>query len=387
MTMRQEVVSPLSAGQYINCNKGVRNMNVKSLIGKVQTVLGIIDADDLGVTLPHEHLIADLSMYFTEPTEVSEKNLAHQPVTLENLYWVHLNKFNNADNLKLYDEQLAIKEALLYKKAGGDTIVELSSIGLVRDPLALVRISRATGLNIVMGSGYYLECSHPPELADMTEEEITEEIVRDIMIGVDNTKVQAGIIGEIGCGLPLTDSERKVLRASAAAQQRTGAALSIHPTLKDDSVMEIVKILGDAGADLSRTVIDHLHAFSLDIIREIADAGCYIEFDSFGYPKLLPSLYPVATFQAGPLKVQRTEPALIIEIKRLIDEGYLNQILISHDVCFKHCYTTYGGAGYAHILRNVIPCMLQRGDVSEEQIHTIMVENPKRVLSFAPVID
>ena len=145
-------------------------MDVTSLTGKVQTVLGIINADDLGVTLPHEHIIADLSMYFTEPTEASEKGLAYQPVTLENLYWVQLNKFSNIDNLRLCDEQLAIKEALLYKTAGGNTIVELSSIGLARDPLALVRISRATGLNIVMGSGYYLECSHPPKLAGMTEE-------------------------------------------------------------------------------------------------------------------------------------------------------------------------------------------------------------------------
>ncbi len=360
-------------------------MNVTSLTGKVQTVLGIIDADDLGVTLPHEHLITDLSMYFTEPTEASEKSLAYQPITLENLYWVHLNKFNNIDNLKLRDEQLAIKEALLYKRAGGNTIVELSSIGLARDPLALTRIARTTGLNVVMGSGYYLECSHPPKLAGMTEEEITEEIVRDIMIGVGNTGVRAGIIGEIGCSLFLTDNERKVLCASAAAQQRTGAALNIHPPLKDDEALEIVKILGDAGADLSRTIIDHVHTVSLTTVREIADAGCYIEFDTFGYPMILPSPYPVATFQAGPLRIPLTEPALIIEIKRLIDSGYLNQILISHDVCFKHCYTAYGGAGYAHILRDVVLCMLQRGGISEEQIHTIMVENPKRILSFAPI--
>ncbi len=360
-------------------------MNVTSLTGKVQTVLGIIDAGELGVALPHEHLITDLSMYFTEPTETTEKSLAYQPVTLENLYWVQRNHFNNIDDLKLCDEQLAIKEALLYKCAGGDTIVELSSIGLARDPLVLARISRATGLNVIMGSGYYMECAHPPELPGMTEEEITEEIVRDIMIGVDNTRVRAGIIGEIGCSLPLKDSERKVLRASAVAQQRTGAALNIHPTFNDDSVLETIKILGDAGADLSRTIIDHVHAFSSDMVREIADAGCYIEFDNLGYPKLLPSSYPVANYPTGPLYIPLTELALIIEIKQLIDSGYLNQILISHDVCFKHCYTTYGGAGYAHILRDVVPCMLQRGGISEEQIHTIMVENPKRFLSFALV--
>ncbi len=116
-------------------------MRQEELTGKVQTALGIINADSLGVTLPHEHLLADLSCYFVEPTEATEKRLTHQPITLENLYWVKLHRENNADNLKLTDEQLAIKEALLYKWARGDTIVELSNIGLFPDPLGLARIA------------------------------------------------------------------------------------------------------------------------------------------------------------------------------------------------------------------------------------------------------
>ncbi len=232
-------------------------MRQEELTGRVQTVLGIIDADSLGVTLPHEHLLIDLSCYFVEPTEATEKRLAHQPITLENLVWVKTHPDNHADNLRLTDEQLAIKEALLYKWAGGDTIVELTPIGIARDPLGLARIARATGLNVVMGAGYYVGATHPLELAAKTEEEISEGIVRDIMVGVGDTGVRAGIIGEIGCSTPLTDSERKVLRASAAAQRRTGAALNIHPTMSEDGVLESIKILGDAGADLSRTVISH----------------------------------------------------------------------------------------------------------------------------------
>ncbi len=359
-------------------------MRQEELTGKAQTVLGIIDADSLGVTLPHEHLLMDFSATFVEPTEASERKLAHQPITLENLYWVRLHRSNSAGNLNLTDEQLAIKEALLYKWAGGDTIVELSLRGIARDPLGLARISRATGLNVVMGAGYYIGASHPPELTTMTEEEITEEIVRDIMVGVDDTRVRAGIIGEIGCSIPLQDNERKVLRASAAAQRRTGAAINIHPSWSDDLVLEIIKILGDAGADLSRTIISHLdgicHQFSPATIRKIADAGCYIEFDTFGHP-VLPLF--VALIE-GRLVGRQSEVDRINAIKCLIDDGYLNHILISQDICFKHCYVTYGGAGYAHILRNLVPWMRLSG-ISDEQIHTIMVENPKRVLSFAPV--
>ena len=363
-------------------------MKQTELTGKAQTVLGIIDADSLGVTLPHEHLVMDLSVCFVEPTEATEKRLAHQPVTLENLYWVKRHLLGHLDDLQMLDEQVAIKEALLYKWAGGDTIVEMSNIGLFRDPLGLARIARATGLNVVMGAGYYLGLSHPPELATMTEEEIAEGIVRDIMVGVGDTGVRAGVIGEIGCNTPLEDGERKVLRASAAAQRRTGTALNIHPSFSEDLVLEIIKILGDAGADLSRTIISHCGHFAFNhnrtIHRKLADAGCYIEFDIFGYPILPypPSVSAIAT--EGRLLGMPSEVDSINEIKLLIDEGYLNHILISQDICFKHCYVTYGGAGYAHILREVVPWM-RLGGISDEQIHTMMVENPKRVLSFAPV--
>ena len=362
-------------------------MRQTELTGKVQTVAGIIDADGLGITLPHEHLLADLSAYFVEPTEASERKLVHEPLTLENLYWVKLHRENNADNLNLTDEQLVIKEVLLYKWAGGDTIVEMSNIGLCRDPLGLARISRATGLNVVMGSGYYVGLSHPPELAAKTEKKVTEEIVRDIMVGVGDTGVRAGIIGEIGCSVPLKDNERKVLRASAAAQQQTGAAIDIHPSFSEDLVLEIIKILGDAGADLSRTIISHMDGFSpfsLATRRKIADTGCYIAFDTFGAP-VLPNISSsgLITTEAS-LLGRRSEVDRISEIKCLIDEGYLNHILISQDVCFKHHYVSYGGAGYAHILRNVVPWM-RLGGISDEQIHTLLVENPKRVLSFAPV--
>ena len=353
-------------------------MRQEELTGKVPTVLGIVDGDSLGVTLPHEHILFDESIFFVEPTEASEKHMAYEPVSMDNLYWVRTHWASNLDNLGLKDEQLAIKETLLYKWAGGDTIVELSNIGLARNPLGLVRIARATGLNVVMGTGYYIAASHPPELVAKTEEEITEEIVRDIMVGVGDTGVRAGIIGEIGCSTPLEESERKVLRASAAAQQRTGAAITVHPSSTDDLVPEIIQILGDAGADLNRTIIDHVDfwGFSQDTRRKIADAGCYIEFDTFGYPDIFPFC---GRFIDMPSATQRVN-----DIVQLIAEGYLNHILVSGDIDSKLVLVTYGGYGYAHILRDIVPVMRSKG-MSDEQIHTLLVENPKRVLPFASV--
>lgn len=356
-------------------------MDYAELTGKVQTVLGTIDADSLGLTLPHEHLLTDLSTYFSEPKEASQRKLAYEPIKLENLFWVRTHRAQNLEDLKMNDEQVAIRESLLYKNEGGNTIVELSNNGLFRDPRGLARISRATGLNVIMGAGYYVGASHPPELSTKTAGEITEEIVSDITLGVGDTGIRSGIIGEIGCTVPLLETEQKVLRAGAAAQHRTGAAISIHPSSRDDLVLEIINILDNAGADLSRTIISHANhmGFSRTTLRKLADAGCYIEIDNFGQPAV-----PFPPFVFGRHLDVSSDTQRIDAIIQLIDDGYLNHILISQDVCFKTNLVTYGGYGYAHILRNVVHWMRAKG-ISDKQIHTIMVENPKHVLPFAPV--
>jgi phosphotriesterase-related protein len=213
------------------------------------------------------------------------------------------------------------------------------------------RNARATGLNIVMGTGYHYSALHPPQLANKNEEAITKEIVRDITIGVANTGVRAGIIGEIGCST-LEESERMVLRCYAVAQQRTGVAISIHPSPSDDLVLEIVKILADAGADLSRTIIGHIDitGFSRATCHKLADAGCYLGFDNFGLEGLLqlPDLGRA---------VELSDMQRINNIMRLITDGYLNQIVISQDISTKHRLTSYGGLGYAHILQDIVPVM------------------------------
>lgn len=350
-------------------------MSRSELTGKVQTVLGPIAPEDLGITLPHEHLISDGSCWFVEPSEATEKAMVHHPVTLDILWWLRYHLFQNMDDLLLLDEQEAIKEAIHFKLAGGNSIVELSNIGLGRDPAALARISRATGLNVIMGSGYYLAVSHGPEMDAKTEEEITDEIVRDIMVGAGNSGIRSGIIGEIGCSWPLADNERKSLRAAARAQQLTGAALNVHPGQGEEAAMEIVKILGDAGADLTRTVIDHIDRAVRDPQNRIklAKTGCYLEYDLFGREGYYPVHHRIIDL---PNDAQR-----INEITELINKGYLSQMLISQDIWNKTQCCAYGGWGYAHVLRDTIPVMRVKG-MTEEQIHTIMVENPRRLLTF-----
>ena len=231
------------------------HVNRPELAGKAQTVLGAISPEALGVTLPHEHLFCDLTIALRdlEPSEAAEKGLYYQPVSLENLWWIIYHPASNRDNLVLQDEEIAIKEASFFKRAGGDTIVDVTSVGFGRDPLALARVSRATGLNI-MGAGYYIAKTQPADMDSKTDEEICEEIVREVTVGVGSTGICAGIIGEIGCSEPLIDNERKVLRAAAKAQRRTGAPLNIHPARKPkpdvSGCLEIIEILSKAGADI-----------------------------------------------------------------------------------------------------------------------------------------
>jgi phosphotriesterase-related protein len=318
-----------------------------------------------------------MSKQFMEPVAGSERHFAYQPVQLENLWWVRLHPINNLDNLRYTDEQLAIKEGARYKLAGGSTIVEVTTGGVLgRDPLGLMRVARATGLNIIMGAGYHIEALHPPELASMAEQAITNEIVRDIMVGVGDTGVRAGIIGEVGCSLPLKDGEKKVLRCCAAAQQRTGASIYIHPSADDEEVLNIVKILDNAGGDLGRIIIGHVDTsnFSGDTTRKILDMGCNVGFDSFGFEGFI-------RLPGESRVVELSDAKRIYDIKGLIDEGYLDKIFISHDVATKERLMSYGGTGYIHIIQNLVPIMKIKG-ISEHDIRALLVDNPKRILTF-----
>ena len=351
-------------------------MSPSQLSGKAQTVLGPVSPESLGPTMTHEHLLINFACMFQEPKEASQKGLAYQPVALENLGWIRYNWTSNLDNLNLIDEDETIQEAMRYKMAGGGTIVDATTIGIGRDPLALARIARATGLNIIMGAGFYVDMVHPPDMSERTESQLAAQMTRELTEGVDGTGVKAGILGELGCSWPLTDNEGKVLRAAARAPRETGAAILIHPGRNDQAPKEIIEILSEAGGDISRTIIGHLDRtiFDLDGLKQLARSGCYMEYDMFG---LESSYYPAQTHVDMPSDAQRID-----FIKRLIAEGYPDRIVMSHDICFKVRLARYGGHGFAHILENIAPRMRLK-NISEEDIQTILVENPKRVLTFA----
>ena len=349
-------------------------MSASELKGKVVTVLGPVDSHVLGITLPHEHFFYDTRSRFVEPTDDQGKTYAYQPVTLDNVGWVTKNWINSRDNLVIEDEAVAINEAKLFKDIGGGTIVDVTNVGQPRNPDGLCRIARATGLDIVMGAGYYFGYFHPQGMDQRTEDDIAQEIVADLTVGVSDTGIKAGLIGEVGFSTPFDPNELKSLRASVAAQQECGVALSIHPGHGPESPFQIIDMLEEAGADLSRVVMGHIERSSLDMdgILQVASRGCYVEFDWFG---TLTPAYPY-----GPVDVP-SDSVRIKQIRTLIREGYLNQILVSHDVCFKMRLACYGGPGYAHISKYVVHWMEEMGIIPGE-IEVLTKTNPQKMLAI-----
>jgi len=346
------------------------------LSGQAQTVLGPIAGEAMGITLPHEHLLIDFEVMFREPANGAERGLARQPVALANLGWVRHNFSSNLDNLQLLDEAVARDEALLFKHAGGQTFVDPTNRGLARDPLALARVARATGLHIIMGSGYYVAAAHPPDMDRRTADDIARELITDLTDGVDGTGVRAGFIGEIGTTWPWTDNEKKVVRAAVAAQRDTGAALMIHPGRHERLPLAIVDFIRKEGADLGRTIMCHIERTIADpaVLLELAATGVRLEYDLFG---LETSYYPYNPAFDMPNDGERMRQILF-----LIERGHLDRILMSHDIAYKHCLTRWGGFGYHHLLVNVIPRLRAKG-ADDKIVQTLLIDNPRRAFVYA----
>ena len=345
------------------------------LRGQIQTVLGAVAPDAIGITLPHEHLLIDFAVMFREPTTASDKALAYQPVTLSNVGWVRQNFNANLDNLRLLDEQTAHDEIMLFRHAGGQTVVDPTNVSLARDPLALARISRATGLHIVMGAGYYVAAAHPADMDRRSEDSLVREIVREVTVGVGDTGVKAGLIGEIGNTWPWTENEQKVVRAAVEAQRQTGAPLMLHPGRHETAPMRLVELVQKQGGDLRRTIMCHIERTIADErhLDDLAATGVWLEYDLFGMEN---SYYPY-----NPDFDMPNDAGRIAQILRLIARGHESQILMSHDIAYKSSLTKYGGYGYHHLLVNVVPRLRRKG-IDDAGLRRLLVENPRHAFAF-----
>lgn len=359
-------------------------------VGRVRTVLGDVDPSELGHTQPHEHVLCDMSAIIqpwgVRPVDVgggagpvreftaSERERVTEPVRPDNYDWIRRSVLN-IDNLRLRSESDAAEELLLYRHAGGGTVVDSTSVGLGRDPLGLARVSRAGGVHIVMGSGYYHRDYHPPGLGEAPWESVRDEIVRDVLEGVGDTGVRAGLIGEIGLGWPVHPAEDKVLRAACRAQAETGAALQIHPGRHPRAPFEAMCAVRDAGGVPERTIMSHVDRtlWEPDDLLRLARTGCYVELDLFGQESSYYAFNPDARRPNDRTRVEW--------LRILIEAGFGERLLIAQDICQKVYLRRYGGPGYTHIIENVVPLMRRVG-VSETEITMMTVGNPASILTM-----
>jgi phosphotriesterase-related protein len=338
--------------------------------GQVMTVNGPIAAEGLGVTLMHEHILNDCRCWWHAPQTSERQYLAEGFVCMEILGELRQDPFVNRHNITLDDEPQAIAELKAFAAAGGETVVEPTCRGIGRNPLALRRISLATGLNIVMGAGYYLASSHPAEVAAMTADQIADEIVREAVDGVEGTNVRIGLIGEIGVSADFTPSEEKSLRGAARAQVRTGLPLMVHLPGWFRLGHSVLDIVAEEGADLRHTVLCHMNPSHDDFAyqSELASRGAFIEYDMIG----------MDFFYADQQVQCPSDEEAARAIVRLVEAGYLDRILLSHDVFLKMMLTHYGGNGYAYVLRHFLP-RLKRHGLGEPVLDRMMRGNPRSV--------
>jgi phosphotriesterase-related protein len=167
-----------------------------------------------------------------------------------------------------------------------------------------------------------------------------------------------------------------VVRAAVLAQRETGAPLMIHPGRQERLPLEIADVVRREGGDLRRTIMCHIERTIVDrgVLLELAATGVYLEYDLFG---LETSYYPYNPAFDMPNDGERLRQILF-----LIERGHGDQILMSHDIAYKHCLTRWGGYGFHHLLVSVIPKLRLKG-ADDRLIQTLLVDNPRRAFVFA----
>jgi phosphotriesterase-related protein len=193
---------------------------------KARTVTGDVPPGDLGITDIHEHILCDFSRNFEQ--DAAHPDLRQATVSLQTLGVLTHNPLAIPYNLVLSDESLAVEELAAYRRAGIATVVDPTTEELGRNPLALRRISEATGIRIVACTGQYIRTFLPEALRRRTLQQLEETMAREISDGIGETGVRAGIIGELGTSEQIYPEEETALRAAARVNRRLGAPLMVH---------------------------------------------------------------------------------------------------------------------------------------------------------------
>ncbi len=315
----------------------------------VQSARGRLATKDLGVTLMHEHIFvldAEINMNYPEEWGDEAKRVAD-----------------------------AVKRLNELKARGVSTIVDLTVTGLGRYIPRIQEIAAKTELNIIVATGIYTYCDLPhyfslrgPGTPFGGPELIADMFVRDIEQGIANTGVKAGILKCATDAPGLTPGVERILRATAQAHRRTGVPISTHTHARKRVGLDQQRVFLEEGVDLQRVVIGHSgDTTDIEYLEQLIQAGSFIGMDRFGIDTILGFEDRVAT------------------VARLCARGHAGQMVLSHDA---NCYFHWASEQllpavlprwhYLHIHNDVIPALRAAG-VTEEQLNTMLVENPRRI--------
>ena len=320
-------------------------------MAEVETVRGPIATTDLGVTLMHEHVFV-----------LSPEIMANFPEG-----W-------GEDAAR---EQTAVDKLNALKAAGVDTIVDPTVIGLGRYIPRIQRVAARTELQIVVATGVYTYNDVPmyfhfsgPGTALNGPEPMVDMFVRDITEGIADTGVRAGILKCATDEPGLTVGVERVLRAVAQAHRATGVPITTHTHAGTRRGLEQQRVFAEEGVDLSRVIIGHSgDTTDVDYLEELIAAGSYLGMDRFGLDNILRFEDRVDT------------------VARLCERGHAAKLVLAHDAS---CYIDWLPEAalpvvlpnwhYLQIHNDVLPALRARG-VTDEQITTMLVDNPREIFS------
>jgi phosphotriesterase-related protein len=307
---------------------------------RIHTVTGAVEVDSLGLILPHEHLFTDLRGPRVEGYAQAEPDQI----------------------LRVVEPYLAEAAA-----AGVTAIVECSTLGVGRNLKVLSKLAEVSPIKLIAPTGVYREAFTPPSLREMSESELTDLWTQELTEGIEDSSIRAGFIKLAMSDDGPTGLEVRNLKAAAKASQKTGAVIASH-TIGGIVARKEMDVLEEAGLDLHRFIWVHAQTEpDIAVLNESARRGAYVEFDSVGAP-----------FQS------QTE--LLDVVVALIDAGYVDQLLLSHDAGWYNParpdgLPEEGYRGYTALTKEFIPALLERG-ISEKQVRHITLDNPARVFAF-----
>jgi phosphotriesterase-related protein len=305
--------------------------------GNIMTVNGPLDVNEMGITLTHEHIIAN----FIGAERISEIR---------------------------YDQDEILNIVLPFleqaKKAGCKTFVNCTPRYMSRDPVLLKRISAATGLHILVSTGYFGAWKNrylPPYVSSESVDQLTERMVAEWEDGIDDTGIKAGFI-KIGFDQGnLPELHQKIIRAAARAHLKTGLTIASH-TIGAICAFEQIEILKNEGVDPSAFIWVHTQ-LEKDIKTHIkaAEMGTWVSFDTLITSKIEDYVELISNMKSANL---------------------LNRVLVSHDSFYRIDNPENGKyLGYTRLFEELIPA-LKESDFSEEEIEQMIIFNPQDAFAY-----